>query len=336
LGGASYGTFNNVEYCVGQTTDVHDGSLLEFDVQFSTVQAVEKVLLGKWKIADANREFLLDLIGGRLTLIISPDGLTFSVYTIGSELPVVNDGDWHRIEGKWESLGATGQITGTIDGVAFTTIPTTQGVIYNGDGAYTVGANSDGTFDWIGGIACTHINDLSYCLSEGWGGKVYEENGGFPLQITNATLATFWSLDTGSDVYPRNFLLGFWLYENGTPGEEIRTPYLLDTGDIPAGYSLSAEIPPNVFGPWEGWFKVPYDVELENSDENGKLFTGGVPNEIYYATLVAGGFGDYIGYTDYGTYYKKFWVKKKPSEFNVIFDTENVVYGADNAVYEEV
>jgi len=183
--------------------------------------------------------------------------------------------------------------------------PTVRGRFAVGCNPYTGLAPWLYTGDMCYAKAEQHSLTSEYYFAAGNEDKVLEESGGTPLQISNAS-PTFWSTD--DDVCPINFTRGFFFYENGA--DKLYSPYELTAPEIPAGYSLSAEIPPLVFGPWEGWFKVPYDAILAPKDVNNKLYTGTTPNEIYFSDLQAGGFGEFIWYDNMGDYYKRFIIKK--------------------------
>jgi len=114
---------------------------------------------------------------------------------------------------------------GTFDGVAELTVSDlvgTETVVSSGGTATpTVGV---GKITFTAG-SCWNLvlsSGHSFNFAEGWGTTIYNIGTGADGTLSGATLSTFWG--TRQDTYHYNVNNGFDLWENGTVGQEIRTP----------------------------------------------------------------------------------------------------------------
>lgn len=289
IGGASYTTWDGAARALGTTSNIHNSTYVPFCAIFRWVPTGENAIVGKWLITGGNKEILIDCFSSRINIFLSEDGVAQNYYTPDD---IVDDGEWHVLTGTFDN----GVLSGTVDGNPFS-FNTVQQSIYNGTAKLSIsGYNDGGSGRFSGDLAYVCIGNYEYHMSSCWESKIYEESGGPSLDISFATFANLWNRDADGIIYPRNFERGFYLYENTVIGEEVRTPYQLDVGDIPAGYSYSGYYPPLRFGFWEGWLKLTYNENLALADENNVFFTGTTSNEIDY---------DILNTTDLGSFIKK-------------------------------
>lgn len=224
-----------------------------------------------------------------------------------------NNGQWHELEVNWVSngVGLGGLFTYIWDGVTKTQVTILDTINLTALPLTLNGRVTGGSPDYPCPFDMDYleINDARFNFSNCWGDRIYSTDGSQFFQLQNCVYSDVWVKD--DDATPHNFRNGFYLYENGVAGEEIRHPIQLESGDIPSGYSLSGYYPPLVFGNMESTFKVPYNALVAVADTEGKLYTGTTPKAISFSDLVAGGFGlkiKYVGTVAEG--FRKFCVKK--------------------------
>lgn len=196
----------------------------------------------------------------------------------------MNDGDWHCIKGAF----TPNLISGTLDGVPFS-ITTTESSIYQPNTTLLIqaysGSNMAVTGRNIVDIASVGLGRENYILSSNWQNILFSVCGNYYATLSGATYSSNWLKDTGSEVYPRNFVKGCKRFTNGTVSEDVYAPLEWNTAAVlallPAAYSLANVVPALVFGAWEGWVNFPYDPEIKLRDELNKIYTGTTPENLY-------------------------------------------------------
>lgn len=258
-----------------------------------------------------SREWNIIHVSGKLWLYIFSPGLPdekIELLDVG-----YNNGEWHNIEASWVSngVGLGGVFTVVVDGVTKTATTAIDTMVFTGS-PLTFNGRAEGAsilYPCAFDLDYFEVANTRFNFSSGWGDKIYSTDGSKFVQLYNQIFATVWKQDDTAT--PHNFLNGFYLYENGNAGEELRYPIQLEVADIPAGYTYSGYYPPLVFGNMESGFKVPYNAIIAAADTEGKLYDGTTPKEIKFSDLVTGGFGNKIKYV--GTVaegFRKFCVKK--------------------------
>lgn len=225
LGGASVMNFGGVEIITGGTESIYTSTKVPFGFRINPDTATENPIISKHSVtaATGNKGFVVELYNNILTIIISEDGLTHSTYAI-SDAGALTVGEWHTVNGVWESTGSAGLITVTIDGTTYTKA-TTQAAVKVNSIATIVGAIRDYSPKFRGLMDSAYLGN---CLLKGnqcGGGVVRFSNGSYGV-LSGAVLSTFWSKD--DEATPHNLKDGYYLYGNGTAGQEQRVPWQED------------------------------------------------------------------------------------------------------------